>query len=244
MASGKLVLFDIPSREPCKSWSPNTLKTRLALNFKGIDYETEWIEYPDIAPKLAEAGVSPQTGELAPYTLPAVRLPSGKYVMNSASIITELEALKPTPPLIPNDQAQALVDVAYGLMVETWGSMRPLCMNRVARQVLNPASVEHFETARAERFGMSLAELEKKKGGEEAWAATKEGALKAARLLKQTEGPFFAGTQVTYADLVYVGCLQSVRRVGEDLFQRLVGYDESLEVLYNECKQWVERDSY
>lgn len=27
-------------------------KTRLLLNYKGLDYKTEWVEYPDIKPRL------------------------------------------------------------------------------------------------------------------------------------------------------------------------------------------------
>lgn len=50
--SEQVVLYDLPSREPCKCWSLNPWKTRLLLNFKGIDYMTEWTEYPDLQPKL------------------------------------------------------------------------------------------------------------------------------------------------------------------------------------------------
>jgi hypothetical protein len=67
MASDKIVLYDIPCKGRCAAWSANTLKgsvpshparswkiadssvARLALNFKGVPYETTWIEYPDIA---------------------------------------------------------------------------------------------------------------------------------------------------------------------------------------------------
>jgi hypothetical protein len=31
-----------------------TLPARLALNYKKIDYKTEWIEYPDLASKYKE----------------------------------------------------------------------------------------------------------------------------------------------------------------------------------------------
>jgi len=47
------VLYDIPGKEG-KCWSPNTWKIRAALNYKKVDYKTEWIEFPDIAPKLKE----------------------------------------------------------------------------------------------------------------------------------------------------------------------------------------------
>ena len=46
-----LTLYDIPSKGQ-KCWSPNVWKTRLVLHYKQIPYKTEWIEYPEIEPKL------------------------------------------------------------------------------------------------------------------------------------------------------------------------------------------------
>ncbi|PSN72789.1 hypothetical protein BS50DRAFT_568392 [Corynespora cassiicola Philippines] len=46
----QVILYDIPSKEPKTCWSLNPWKPRLILNYKGIDYKTEWVEYPDLAP--------------------------------------------------------------------------------------------------------------------------------------------------------------------------------------------------
>lgn len=46
------VLYDLPNPGRNSCWSVNTWKTRAALNFKGIPYKTEWVEFPDIAPLL------------------------------------------------------------------------------------------------------------------------------------------------------------------------------------------------
>jgi hypothetical protein len=68
------ILYDLPSKGRCACWSLNPWKgrfvrkckkihlpilyiARLALNFKGVDYKTIWLEYPDVAPTL-----SPQFG--------------------------------------------------------------------------------------------------------------------------------------------------------------------------------------
>lgn len=68
----KAILFDLPTKAPRKAWSLNPWKctatlsctaklnadyplARLVLNYKGIDYETEWTAYPDIAPKFKAA---------------------------------------------------------------------------------------------------------------------------------------------------------------------------------------------
>jgi len=49
-----IILYDLPSKDPCGCWSLNPWKTRMALNYKGVDYNTEWVEYPDIASKFKE----------------------------------------------------------------------------------------------------------------------------------------------------------------------------------------------
>lgn len=63
--SQELVLYDLPSQAPCRSWSGNVWKSvsfrvlsiwlhkipladnlaRLALNYKNIPYKTEWTPY-------------------------------------------------------------------------------------------------------------------------------------------------------------------------------------------------------
>lgn len=65
---GKIVLYDLPSKKGV-AWSFNpwrsmqcslylhknqrlSLIARMILNFKGLDYETQWVEYPDIAPTM------------------------------------------------------------------------------------------------------------------------------------------------------------------------------------------------
>lgn len=64
-----------------------TLKARMVLNFKGIDYKTEWIEYPDLAPTFKSFGLPPNdpngTGYFMDYTAPAIRFEDGKLMMDS-----------------------------------------------------------------------------------------------------------------------------------------------------------------
>ncbi|TVY25310.1 hypothetical protein LHYA1_G005422 [Lachnellula hyalina] len=62
----KLTLYDLPSKGHCRCWSLNPWKTRLALNFKNIDYKTEWIEYPDIASRLSPQSVPPTSTPQSP----------------------------------------------------------------------------------------------------------------------------------------------------------------------------------
>ncbi|KXH27947.1 hypothetical protein CNYM01_04547 [Colletotrichum nymphaeae SA-01] len=74
----KLILFDIPDRNGT-CWSLNPWKTRLTLNYKGIDYKTEWLEYPDMGPRLKPTGLEGDPDQIKPYTCPTVQFPDVSY---------------------------------------------------------------------------------------------------------------------------------------------------------------------
>jgi len=42
----QIIFYDIASDKPLRTFAPNPWKTRLALNFKGIPYRTEWVRIP------------------------------------------------------------------------------------------------------------------------------------------------------------------------------------------------------
>jgi hypothetical protein len=68
-SSQEVVLYDLPSQQgvawslnPWKSApinpnpqynNTNTQKARMVLNYKKIPYTTEWVEYPDLEPKVS-----------------------------------------------------------------------------------------------------------------------------------------------------------------------------------------------
>jgi glutathione S-transferase len=43
-----ITFYDIKSSEPRRTFAPNPWKTRLALNHKGLKYQTQWVDMPDI----------------------------------------------------------------------------------------------------------------------------------------------------------------------------------------------------
>ncbi|KAG8687799.1 hypothetical protein FRC08_011757, partial [Ceratobasidium sp. 394] len=59
-----IVFYDLVGKDGI-SWSPNTYKTRLTLNYKGLPYRVEMVSFPDIQAKYKELGVTS-----TPYTLP------------------------------------------------------------------------------------------------------------------------------------------------------------------------------
>lgn len=108
--------------------------------------------------------------------------------------------------------------------------------------LLNPPSAEYFERTRAHVFGMPLAELKSKKGGEVAWKAVETPLKEMAALLKEQGGPFCEGKEVSYADFVVVSFLQFLKSIDEAHFQRVCKLDEAFSKVYEASKEWVKRD--
>lgn len=90
-----LVLYDISSSIQPLSYAPNPSKARLALGFKGVPFETNWIDIIDISNVRKELGC-PATRKLNDgsdyYTLPMLRdAASGKIIGDSFDIANYLE---------------------------------------------------------------------------------------------------------------------------------------------------------
>ncbi|TDZ41205.1 Glutathione S-transferase-like protein ustS [Colletotrichum trifolii] len=232
----QLVFFDIPGRDG-KSWSLNPWKIRLALNYKNIDYKTEWLEYPDIEPTLKSFGLEGDHEQIRPYTCPTAKFPDGTYIMNSKIIVKRLEKDYPEPPLhLDSELTQKSLDLASGLFDSLHAVLLPL----VPRHILGHRSAEYFWRTRKEVFQMSLDELEEKKGGEAAWEAAKQPIADAEALLNKTEGPFFLGDKVSYADFLFVSFLFFVKRLNEEHYQRIAKQAPAADRLYRACEQWLD----
>jgi len=223
----------------------NPWKTRLFLNYKGIDYKTEWLEYPDIAPTLKSFGLPPNDPNapdyFTDYTIPTMRLDSNTYIMDSAKIAAELEKRHPSPslrldsPILP--QVQQLVGSALVTLAPNW-------LPKVPPNLLNEPSADFFERTREARFGMPLSQIEKEKGGEAPWEAAKQPIKELADLLKEQGGPFFLGQTVSYADFVLVSFLHFLKRIGPAVFDRFVTYDPAFSAVYDASKAWLVRDDH
>ncbi|CAO2650788.1 Nn.00g020800.m01.CDS01 [Neocucurbitaria sp. VM-36] len=240
--SSQVVLYDLPSQQGT-SWSLNPWKTRMILNFKGIDYKTEWIEYPDLAPTLKSFGLPPNDknapGYFADYSSPAIRYPDGTYGMDSWLIAQELEKRYPSPSLHFHNpiavQAQGHVDKLKEALI--------LHLIPKVPSLLNKPSADYYYETREKSFGAPLQEVERKSATEECWENAKGPAKEAGDLLRQNGGPFFSGESVSYADFIFVSFLHCMRRVSSDLFERTLALDSAFPKVYEASKQWLEKDT-
>ncbi|KAM0711603.1 hypothetical protein Q7P35_000969 [Cladosporium inversicolor] len=261
----KAILYDIPTRGRASCFSHNVWKTRLVFNYKKIPYETVWLEHADIEPTLKSMSAPPRlpppppsnSTQLIPsssapatlsptgaqsYTVPTILLPSGTAISDSLSIALWAEIHHPAPSLLLEQTPHALA--AQKIASATF-PLIPVFMPLIPRHILRPTSIDLFNSARAARFGMPLDELEATRGGEKAWEAAGPGldALEALMVEhKVDEGPFVLGSQVSYADFVVVAVLEGFRRVGQDLFERIVEGRGALRGVWEACERWLERD--
>ncbi|KAH1297020.1 hypothetical protein KXX33_001538 [Aspergillus fumigatus] len=254
MASDSPVhFFDITSTLPgsSKSWSPNTIKTRMVLNYKRIPYTQSWVSYPDIAPLLSSLAV-PANADRMPYTLPAINHkptvtsnPTGT-LMDSFAIACHLDQYYPTPSLFPSGDASYALTIAVGkLITRAVDKARPLVVPNVAK-FLDDKGREYFIKTRSAWFGKPLSEVRPKdpqivKQTTDEVKKEMEGLAQMLRGRLGKTGPFFEGEKAGYADFIVVSFLAWVERADKELWRALldVGQGE-LKALWEACVPWVE----
>lgn len=238
----QIVLFDLGRRDkPNTSWSANVWKTRLVLNYKNIPYTTHWENHVTLGPTLESLGVPPNiSGQGLPYTVPTMKFPDGTILTDSAVLVKKLEDMYPSPSLNLDEELEG---EAYQAVVLTSMPLFTLYMPHVARNVIEESTVPAFEATRQKKFGMSIADFEKK-GGEHVWVAAEPGFAAMKALLtkhKRDEGPFIHGSQVCYADFILVSAMEGFKRVGGGMFERVVAKEQVFSALYDASRAWVER---
>merc|ERR1712000_157696 len=216
--SEKVTFFDLPSRPPCSTWSLNPWKTRMLLNFKGIDYETQWVEYPDIKNTVKDH-VTPNEGGW-PYTIPTVKFPDNTWVMDSKKIAEAIESRYPEPSARLDSPYQAKIEEFVSPLT---GATFGLFIDELPKKVLNPPSVDYWYEDRAKIVGMPCDQFAKDKGGQGAIDAAKENLQKITALYKEnSDGPFLEGKNPIYADFQWVGFLVFIQRANPEWFGPLL----------------------
>ncbi|KAF2651933.1 hypothetical protein K491DRAFT_75327 [Lophiostoma macrostomum CBS 122681] len=240
---GQTILYDLPSKEPCKSWSLNPWKTRLALNFKGIDYRTEWVEYPDLEPVFKSLGIPPtDPGAIQffrQYTSPTVQFEDGTKIMDSWPIAHEIEKRYPSPSLYVDDPVVVTIRDA---IPKIFGPLRGISVPMVPPRLLNERSAEYFYRTRKEDYGKSLQEVLQEQDVEKCWKEIGQPAKEVGDLLRKHGGPYFLGKTVSYADFIFVALLHFLKRIDEGFFQRYLSVDPAFKTVYDACSEWLKKD--
>lgn len=221
--------------------SGNTFKTRLALNLKGLPFETKWLDHPDIAPTLSGLGTAANKDGGTPYTCPAVSTPSHPVpVMESWTIAEFLDETYPEAPskLFPGPGAKPLAravrsyaDVVIGPLIQ------PITIPRVYL-ILTERGKAYFKSSREKRLGMSIEEYVKANTDipkfVKAWEVFDQ------MLGDDEEGPFLMGKLPSYGDIIIVGLLAMYSVIDADILQQLLSVGEGrLDTLWKACQKWL-----
>ncbi|KAJ0134105.1 Uncharacterized protein HZ326_22835 [Fusarium oxysporum f. sp. albedinis] len=143
MSTNKIIFFDIPSRSPQVCWSMNTWRTRLLLNYKGLDYKTEWASSHSSS-MIILLTVSPNE-QGTPFTCPAIQLPDGSYIMDSYKIVDVIEEKYPEPSVHLNNPMQ---DRLRASMIKFMTEMVPIYVPGVAKNIIGEKSIDFFLATR------------------------------------------------------------------------------------------------
>jgi maleylacetoacetate isomerase len=182
--------------------SSAAFRVRIALNLKGIDYET-------VSVHLVKDGGHNRRAEYRAINpqmrIPALRAPNGDVLIQSLAIIAYLDETHPQPPLLPSDpiaraKVRALADIIACDIhpLNNVGPLRFLKHQMHQEQSAIDAWYHHWVL-----------------DGFEAYEALVQPA------------PYSCGSQVTLADLCLVPQVYNARRlkVPLDKFPKIVGID-------------------
>ena len=234
-----------------KSWSPNTLRTRMVLNFKGIPYTQSWVSYPDIAPLLKAHDVPPGKSAM-PYTLPAISHKGSitsntdGVLMDSEPIAMYIDKLYPSPPLYPSgDASYSLVVAVQKILALMSPSFRQLIIPNVPSG-LDPRGREYFIRTRSVAFGKPLSEVRPTDESEllALWQVIEKETEPLLKMLTGKEGkkgPFLEGEKAGYADIIIASVLAFFHRFERESFDKiLVLGNGEFKALYDACLPWLE----
>ncbi|KZV62795.1 hypothetical protein PENSPDRAFT_657840 [Peniophora sp. CONT] len=188
---------DMSDSEQC--WSGNTLKTRFALNIKGLPYRTEWVKFADVGPKMKSLGVGPPQPGPIPYTIPTIVDPSTQALVNDSFAIAQyLDKTYPdTPALVPPGTAALQVSFINKLLMPLlFAALATLCQPVFERGCIDDADRAHYRKTREAFFGKPLEDVMK---------AGEEGMNETCRTLREGLDGMAKYAKAAGGDLVFIG---------------------------------------
>ncbi|KAL0480733.1 hypothetical protein AKO1_007008 [Acrasis kona] len=236
MNTKPILFYDIASGPPKRTFAPNPWKTRYALNVKSAEYETRWVELPEVESTRRALGVAPvrklPNGEDF-YTLPVIHDTSnGIFVGDTFDIALYLDEKYPNATeLIPKSSVglmsvfNAKVDAIFTPSAAIFAHGMPL----------NPETAEQTKTkfvARAKQFGSQATTWEEMRPKGEfrksLFDNLKIGLSDLAKSYRfRDKGPFLEGDKLTYADLIVGGWLACLSIALEE-WDEVASYDDGL----------------
>ncbi|KAL5639699.1 hypothetical protein ACGC1H_006329 [Rhizoctonia solani] len=213
------------------SWSPNTYKTRLCLEYKGLAYRTEYLALPDIGAKMKALGVPPIKETSPQYTLPVIADPSDdpngrpQYIGDSFKIAVYLDEKYPAPryPSIFKSGMRSLEHLfihQYLPIIARAGSA--VIMPKVAH-ILNQESIEYIKRTRGVSFDLLPVEE-----AEEKWKVFRQKFFDVGRSLdyRDEDGPFITGSEPSIADFAIGGWFHLLQQIDPTELEKILEWHD------------------
>ncbi|KAJ1306676.1 hypothetical protein OPQ81_007670 [Rhizoctonia solani] len=223
-----IIFYDVVNAQG-ESWSSNTYKTRLTLNYKGIPYRVKYIPLCDIEPTLKDLGVPPVFPNFPHYTLPMIADPSGEpegkptYVADSFKIALYLDDKYPSPqyPLIIPPGTRAIQHMWFTTYYPPLSALIVKLFYYLSPRMLDERSAEYWYRTRGDKF-KPLSEEENAQHWKELHAKF-ETLGKSLSLNDGTSeaGPFIMGERLSFIDFTIGGFFYFIQRVEGNESKRL-----------------------
>ncbi|KAK2464961.1 hypothetical protein APHAL10511_003037 [Amanita phalloides] len=215
-----IIFYDFPSGTANAPWNPNTWKVRYTLNFKGLPFRAQHIQYVDIEKTCKEKGIPPSNSNAEiKYTLPSIfDTSTGIGVSESHRIAAYLDETYPDTPKVIPAGTEALQTAWIEAIMPNLGAMWQFAVPRVLDIIDHPESRDYFHRTRSKMFGKDLHEM-RPQG--DAWVAAMKDMEKGFNVIDQwilkSGGPYVMGKTVSFADFVLAGWIQGLQTaVGKD----------------------------
>ncbi|TEB30579.1 hypothetical protein FA13DRAFT_1814411 [Coprinellus micaceus] len=232
-----ITLYDFDSALPGRGMSLFVWRVRFALNIKGIEYKTEWLNYAKLEEELKERDVSPSTVHpdgTGFFSVPAIHDPAtNTTVSDSHRILQYLDEAYPNTPQIcthPNALTDEFLKAAFevGWLVPIdllrkgmWGVLAP---NVVKYQMDEAGTIKARKKIEGRLLsGMPFESLLEEVKQRELLEEARQGYADVAATLDKIraqyggQGPWLLGEHVKLPDLAIAGSLAwVVSIVGEE----------------------------
>ncbi|KAJ1301081.1 hypothetical protein OPQ81_003499 [Rhizoctonia solani] len=214
-----------------QTWSPNTYKTRLCLEYKGLPYRTEYLTLPEIESKMKELGAPPVKDTPPQYTLPVIADPADDpngrphYIGDSFKIAMYLDEKYPAPQYAPifkpsTRSLQHLFIHRHLPIIARTGST--VVMSKL-KHVLDDGSIEYIKRTRGVLFN-PLPEEE----ADETWKAFREKFFDIGKSLdyRDEDGPFITGSRPSIADFAIGGWFHLLQRIAPSQLEKILDWHD------------------
>ncbi|KIJ49273.1 hypothetical protein M422DRAFT_45173 [Sphaerobolus stellatus SS14] len=254
------VLYDFASRTG-RGWNPFPLRARYSLEFKGLPYQTVWIQYPEIETIMKEIG-APSTKKKPDgspgYTLPVIVDPNylgedGKPVIiaDSLAIAAYLDRQYPSKKALIPKGTSVLIAILDDYINKTIFRAGVPIFIPLAYQILEDQSREYYLRTRTKSYPFARSISENQEGSDDwttSWTTLEKIFSEIGNCFDdntsttdRTKEDFITGTSPTFADFSLASVLESLAVLAPKQWEELMSqWDDGRWGRYRErCAAWL-----